>query len=691
MVALFLMENHTSWLAVLALVLFAAEGGELHASAPPFVYGFQAMEHPELLPYFLPNGTQTRQFITYDPAGLNRSGFFMRYEDHGEFVFFDEFGPGCLYRQQMNVFSKWTQFPNEEVRIRYYFDDDPRPRIDLTFAEFFGKGGKYSPPFTPPLASFDLQGSQWSGGPGAFAVLYYPLSFQKRLKITAYHPAGMKYYEASWFQYTYLKYPPGAPVRTWPGATTDSPATRSQWERLGEDPKGKLAGAVTRTTNSIPAGQKALVLDWRGRGAIGCLKIGLDPWTKETFFRTRLRITWDDQTAPAVDMSLGSFFGAGGDTIGSEDVSGHTLKTLFFGFDAQRRQMYCYWPMPYWSRARMEIINDSPFAIERLETEVVSLPSHAVRYQAGACGYFHAKRTIDLSPDRALYSRAFQDRGRGKVVGLSMFSTGYNMDGDEFTFIDGSRTPQIHGDGTEDDHNQGWGGYAIQKPLWGGLVNGFQGGYRLYTGEPYVFEASIDINYEHSKLGADHGQKTDFVVWYYLAAPGFANLKLTDELDVGDKAGEKAHEYSVAGGTWAGTTASSYDRYEMQGRDPTTSDTGRAFAGASRFVVKLDPNNQGVKLRRRTNRQRANVQAANVWVDGRLIPNAPWYVCDLPGPADAAFRDSDYEIPASFTRGKSRIAIRIERIPGSPDASNQEYNEYYYWVFCYGKTPLPSF
>jgi hypothetical protein len=136
----------------------------------------------------------------------------------------------------MNVFSKQTQFPNEEVRIRYYFDDEPKPRIDQTFAEFFGKGGKYQPPFSPPLAYFDAQGSPWSGGPGAFAVLYYPLPFQKRLRIAAYHPAGMKHYEASWFQYTYLKYPPGTTVQTWPGATTDSPATRRQWERVGEDP-----------------------------------------------------------------------------------------------------------------------------------------------------------------------------------------------------------------------------------------------------------------------------------------------------------------------------------------------------------------------------------------------------------------------------------------------------------------------
>ena len=121
------------------------------ASAPaaPFACGFEAMERPERLPFFLPNGTQTRQFITYDPAGQNRSGFFKRYEENGEYVFFDEVGPGCLYRQQMNVFaSNWTQFPNEEIRIRYYFDDEPKPRIDLTFAEFFGKGGKYPPPTT---------------------------------------------------------------------------------------------------------------------------------------------------------------------------------------------------------------------------------------------------------------------------------------------------------------------------------------------------------------------------------------------------------------------------------------------------------------------------------------------------------------------------------------------------------------
>jgi hypothetical protein len=139
------------------------------------------------------------------------------YEENGEYVFFDEIGPGCLYRQQMNVFTTLTKFSSDTTRIRCCFDDEAKPRIDMTFAEFFGQGGKYTPPFSPPLAYFDTLGLQWNLGPGRFANMYYPLPFSKRLKITAYNPGGLKWYEATWFQYTYLKYPPGTPVETWQG------------------------------------------------------------------------------------------------------------------------------------------------------------------------------------------------------------------------------------------------------------------------------------------------------------------------------------------------------------------------------------------------------------------------------------------------------------------------------------------
>jgi hypothetical protein len=458
-------------------------------NAADFPTGFDAMLHLENLPRFLPNGTQTKQFITYDPAGTNLSGYFKRYEENGEYVFFDEIGPGCLCRQQMNVFSKMTKFPAEEVRIRYYFDDETKPRVDMPFSEFFGKGGKYTAPFSPPLAYFDTLGLQWNNGPGTYAILYYPFTFKKRLKITAYHPAGMKYYEATWFQYTYLKYPPGTPVETWKGREVDSPAVRAQFEHRGKDPKPPLPSTTHKKTLALAPDETKTALDLPGPGAVASLKIHLKPWSADTFYHTRLRIIWDGQKEPAVDMPISSFFGGGGDTIGAEDVSGKTLATLLYGFDAKTGRCYAYWLMPYWSRAHIEIVNGGKTPIEQLDVEAVSVPPESIRYPREKTGYFHAKRTVDVSPDGALYSQAFLARGRGKVVGLSMYSAGYNMDGDEYTYIDGSRTPQIHGDGTEDDHNQGWGGYAIQKPYWGGLVNGFQGGYRLYLVDPYVFDS----------------------------------------------------------------------------------------------------------------------------------------------------------------------------------------------------------
>lgn len=98
-----------------------------------------------------------------------------------------------------------------------------------------------------------------------------------------------------------------------------------------------------------------------------------------------------------------------------------------------------------------------------------------------------------------------------------------------------------------------------------------------------------------------------------------------------------------------------------------------------------DPANEGVKVRRRVNRHMANVQKANVYIDGRIIPDAPWYVCDLPVPGEMAFRDSDYEIPAKYAKGKTSITIKLEHVEAQPANSN---NEYYYWVHCYGRTPF---
>ena len=198
--------------------------------------------------------------------------------------------------------------------------------------------------------------------------------------------------------------------------------------------------------------------------------------------------------------------------------------------------------------------------------------------------------------------------------------------------------------------------------------------------DSYVFNSRIEIRYEHSLLGATGSPRTDYIVWYYLAKPGYGNLELTDEVDVGNAVSEQDHAYTVSGEIGSASTVSSYDRFEQGDPYPTT-DEGRFFTGSSAFRVRIDPDNEGVKLRRRTNRNVSNVQRANVYVDGVLIPDTPWYLCDLPAPAETAFVDTDFEIPAAYTRGKDRITVRVEHVAGQKVDGN---NEYYYWIYSYG-------
>ena len=52
------------------------------------------------------------------------------------------------------------------------------------------------------------------------------------------------------------------------------------------------------------------------------------------------------------------------------------------------------------------------------------------------------------------------------------------------------------------------------------------------------------------------------------------------------------------------------------------------------------------------------------------------------------FADVEYEIPASYTKGKKKLVIRlVYREPAGTDlATSKEYlgtNEYHYWAFAY--------
>ncbi|GAA0958394.1 hypothetical protein GCM10009554_70560 [Kribbella koreensis] len=101
----------------------------------------------------------------------------------------------------------------------------------------------------------------------------------------------------------------------------------------------------------------------------------------------------------------------------------------------------------------------------------------------------------------------------------------------------------------------------------------------------------------------------------------------------------------------------------------TFADDGRAFLGGSKFTLRIDPANTGVKLIRRMDLRIGN-QRAKVFVDG--VQTGEW----TPLPAKGAqWADQMVDLPASATAGKSQIEIRNEFV-----SSDLDFNEFTYWA-----------
>jgi hypothetical protein len=401
---------------------------------------------------------------------------------------------------------------------------------------------------------------------------------------------------------------------------------------------------------------------------------------EETLFQTWITITADGRPQPQVEAPLGAFFGA------NRKSPGTSLSSLLVGYSPS--SMYCYFPMPYWKSMRIELENRGRQKIKTVKGTVQYTPASSHPYAEKDCGYFFAHYEREFPRKEGTDYTYLQWYGDGHVVGdiVSRFDT--SMEEDERTYFDGSRTPQIYGEGFEDDHNMGWGLKNLQHAVFGATnANGGSGTiYRFFLPDLYFFQSSVKHGHQtygpHSPLGHEGmyqvGDEESVSYFYARESP---SLVLTDELDVGKSESQSKHEYHLVG-----------QKNELKGKfwydgefnnvlfkTPPIEDQGVSFTGYSQFRVKIDPANRGVRLRRRTDKDN-NRQRANVYVDGSRVAERPWYTVDYEKTyRDIRWLDTDFEIPAKYTKGKSSIAVKIEYVGGK----KQEWDEYHYWVFSY--------
>lgn len=638
--------------------------------------GLANMMRLERLP-FLKDHIQVHYEGSIDKQGGNADWDWQLYQEGDEWVLFDVEGPGCIYN-----FVQHRYPDSEEPVFRFYFDGSAEPQFEIRPPEFGKKA-----PFIEPLAAI-YQGPHDNGrGPIWVIRGFVPMPFRTSCRVTS--SVRLEGFDRAlghggWGHITYHTYPTADGVETFT-ADMDVSELAALWERTGRDPKPTDGNETETGARSVAPGESCVIYDRRGAESIASIHLNVLRCTRPQRQDLRIRIWWDDEPEPSVDLPLGAFFG---NEFGVTDT-----KYLLLG-STKTGDFYSYFPMPYWESARIEVVNEGPERAADLSWRIARRPTDAMAYPKDECGYFRASAYYPetlVTPGRD--TTIGEVPGRGHVVGGLVTGTSENeqyvsCEGDVRIYFDGIRTPQIESDGSESWACYGWGfprqsetnptsGYDRQTgPLCAFSM------LRLCTGDWYPFQRGVRFDIEAGGANDWPMRHSGCFYYYGVDAPG---LELTDEINVGDAGSEEAHDYAVEGQTWEGELVA---RYEDDVSTEAT-DTGRAFTGASAFTVTIRPDNDGVRLRRRSDQQFGR-QRARVYVDGKEVVERAWYVADRN--PHRRWLDDEFQIPASYTRGKDAVRIRIEFAPrdyvppADPAAAEAfpvapAWTEFRYWVY----------
>jgi len=650
-------------------------------ASPP--YGFSLLQDMRLLS-LLPGSVFTRQVSSHSRNGGNtdfgnygepsgRETYL--YREEGMKVILDEQGPGCINRIWMT-----SPFMDTVGPVQIFLDNMDRPVVDMPAMDFFSG---LVPPFLYPLA-----GSREVSSGGYYC--YMPMPFQQRCKIRI--GGALLYYDIDYFKFS------GNPeVATFTGEE-DVTAVLDLLNHSGGDPlhihekNSPYSGEVV-----LEPGEKECFFQEQGPAWILSLKLRPDSFSPSILSSVWLYGLWDDPAEAQVAAPLSDFFGSG---LGPEPVRAFPL-----GISIQEGWLYSYFPMPYDTEGSLCLENRGSVSSGfYFEIGYAERPSWAA---PGKVGTFHAQWNEENPTTLNRDYRILAAEGWGNYVGCTVTMYGGQtegntlayLEGDERVYVDDSLSPILYGTGAEDYFNGGWyfenGTFSL--PFHGNPASrkqddgrNFTGCYRFHVLDPVPFYKNILFGIEHGGFNEQQARFTSVAYYYARSEPA---LVLTDRLDVGDRESEDSHRYQTEGEEWSGEATFFYegDRDGTAGYllpligPPLTlparfspeavSDTGRTLRSSSSFSVKLDPENKGVRLRRRTDAAYKD-QSARVLVDGEPLPSL-WRT---PGwNTVKRWRDTEYEIPARYTSGRESINLLIQVEQGEQN----RWSEFFYWVYCY--------
>ncbi len=289
----------------------------------------------------------------------------------------------------------------------------------------------------------------------------------------------------------------------------------------------------------VKAKSTATLAELKGAGSIKHVWFTINSPSPFHLRELVLRMYWDGETEPSVEVPIGDFFGTG---FEYEDIPGGHRGQKYQSWvslpiTVQDRAMNCYFEMPFGSGARITITNDGTQVVPNLYFHIDYQQYPDARRVADK-GRFHAQWKHELT--RAVLESesggknvdgknnyVFMDaKGKGQYVGtiLNVFglSTGWWGEGDDMFFIDGETVrATINGTGMEDYFNNAW---MFQKEFSYPFIGYLQQGNRDWTGshtmyrfhieDPIYFQKSVRATIEHGHANDREDDYTSVAFWY---------------------------------------------------------------------------------------------------------------------------------------------------------------------------------
>lgn len=447
---------------------------------------------------------QARMFSSYDRTGGNDDGFAGTYSqlrvENGNSILAEATGSGYISRiwftHSEHHRDGLLNLENEHIRI--FIDNDTVPAIDIPLEDIFNGT---EPGFPTGLVGQGLGG--W------YCNVPIPYSNYCRVEVEG---TGVRFYQINLQEYTGDK-----KVVSFRSLNIDK--ANQQLKAVGQLLLTGLADGdnLQHQTLSIKAESKGFVELSREQGQISRLFLESAPEKLSALLKSRIRIFWDGQKEPAVDVPVNMFFAI---------ADRHCLhQSLLAGFRNDR--LYNYLPMPFSRGARIEIeAADEAFDV-KIGYQIEKYTADEVLYLSAF--YNEALPANDVDRPFLL----LDTKGAGHYVGTFLMTEAKThgdeqlpvwLEGDEVFTCDGEM--RIHGTGTEDYFNCGWysvpgrlnnpGSFPLHGfPQFSMSEIGKASAYRWHLSDPVPFKESIHVSVEHGTNNTIVGDYRS-VAFYYL-------------------------------------------------------------------------------------------------------------------------------------------------------------------------------